>query len=1277
MRSTGRNRFGGWGILAAALALALVCSSALAPASAEAAPPQLWQKCDSDELAGQTCNFPRGIAADPETGNVYVADQNNHRIVEFDVWGVFLRSLGWDVVATGPGDDTVAPEDQFEVCVPAEGDVCKGGIEGSAAGQLKSPQGLALDSTGDLYVVDFSNRRVQKLDLSGPDPAFEWMVGGGVNQGPNNPGNLCMAVHVAGGDTCGAGSQGTDDGQFGMWRVGSFIAIGTNDTTTSADDAVYVGDENRIQKFDSDGNYISAGEVAFTGAPLPEPGTVTALAVDSASGDLYFSYRLVLSSNQPVQPGVHRLDPDTGEVLDTLDVPTPTAVATAASGHVYAFQNGNNSTSPPPHYKRAILEFDAAGEQVDYFETAPEGFTDASTGLATSSACGIPSTQLYVSNPSSSTAFLRAYGPPATDLDACPPPLAAPSIVDSFASGVGTEGATARAKINPHFWNDATYRIEYGSEGPCSDPGNACVEQPAAPGTQLTTQVVDAALDAGVELTDLDPATTYHYRFVSQSSGGGPTFGPDKAFTTFPEPNPNAACPNQPFRTELPSAHLPDCRAYELVSPLDKSGGDVGTNEPFEYQPLAVYQAAPDGKRVTYGSYTAFGEPESAPLYSQLLSERDPEAGWSTHSISPPRTSVPIYAPLSWANQQQFKTFSADLCQGWFIQDSDLALVGGAPPGVGGLYRRDDQGCGPKGYELLTTEPPPGMGPSEEPLGNRNYVPTIQGVTANAGQTLFRANAALTDDACTQAGKASAPLTVPQLYLHTSQGGESDGDLRLVNRLPDGSVSCAEVSAGIRQEPEDGSPRLDSVHNALSADGARVYWTAASGESSPFLGERGPLYLRVNPAQPQSPISAGACTDSALACTFEVSAAADTRFEGATPSGSHALYTTGGSLHEYDAVADASEEIAAGVEGVMGYSTDLSRVYFVSSENLTGAQQNSEGDAASAGEHNLYLRQRDGDTLFIAGFSERDVDNSTNSFNPPSPIATLPDRRSSRVSPDGTVAAFASAAAITGADSTDAVNSEADTQVFLYEADSGGGAGGLLCASCNPSGARPVGGDVGNSTPFWASATIPGWQTQFGPTRALSEDGERLFFESFDALLPQDTNGRRDVYQWSAPGTGDCDTDNATPGPLFFEPNQGCLSLISSGNVDEAAYFFDASADGSDVFFADAADLVPPDSELIDVYDARIGGGFPAPDPLAPPCDLNAGACEGQASADPPAQGAGSASFAGPGNPPSARKACPKGKRRVTRKGKARCVPRKRVQRNRKRNAEHDRRATR
>ena len=78
-------------------------------------------------------------------------------------------------------------------------------------------------------------------------------------------------------------------------------------------------------------------------------------------------------------------------------------------------------------------------------------------------------------------------------------------------------------------------------------------------------------------------------------------------------------------------------------------------------------------------------------------------------------------------------------------------------------------------------------------------------------------------------------------------------------------------------------------------------------------------------------------------------------------------------------------------------------------------------------------------------------------------------------------------------------------------------------------------------------------------------------------------------------------------GAGVYSPSAGgCLSLISSGQSSEDTELIDASDGGKDVFFATSASLLPQDPGLIDIYDARTGGGFP-PAPGRPP------ACEGEA----------------------------------------------------------------
>jgi hypothetical protein len=301
---------------------------------------------------------------------------------------------------------------------------------------------------------------------------------------------------------------------------------------------------------------------------------------------------------------------------------------------------------------------------------------------------------------------------------------------------------------------------------------------------------------------------------------------------------------------------------------------------------------------------------------------------------------------------------------------------------------------------------------------------------------------------------------------------------------------------------------------------------------------------------------------------------------------------------------------------------------------------------AQAGKANLYLYERGGGFTFIATLSATDASASASLRTP---LSIIPIAHAARVTPDGGTAAFTSTASLTGYDNSDAKSQEADLEVFRYEA----GSDELSCVSCNPSGARPAGRLVTEFKPrfseYWAAAQLPGAQHALYFPRALSENGERLFFESFDALVLRDTNQRKDVYQWQAVGEGGC-TQEASA----FKPRaEGCLNLISSGENERDSSFLDATPDGSDVFFITEASLISSDPDLIDIYDARVGGGFAEPKPPPAPC-------EGEACQSPPPPPEeitpSSLLFQGPGDLPKKKARCPKGKRRVVRGGKARCV---------------------
>ncbi len=163
-----------------------------------------------------------------------------------------------------------------------------------------------------------------------------------------------------------------------------------------------------------------------------------------------------------------------------------------------------------------------------------------------------------------------------------------------------------------------------------------------------------------------------------------------------------------------------------------------------------------------------------------------------------------------------------------------------------------------------------------------------------------------------------------------------------------------------------------------------------------------------------------------------------------------------------------------------------------------------------------------------------------------------------------------------------------------------------MCASCNPSGARPTGpSSLGHNGIMYRA-------------RDFTEAGA-LFFDSSDALVPHASDGLQNVYEYE----------------------NGHVYAISNVAGGEESLFMDASPDGDNVFFATADQLVTQDRDnRVDVYDARVDGGFPV-SVSPPPCD-NGDSCKPPASPQPAAFGApASATFSGAGNPPSAAVAKP------------------------------------
>jgi hypothetical protein len=559
--------------------------------------------------------------------------------------------------------------------------------------------------------------------------------------------------------------------------------------------------------------------------------------------------------------------------------------------------------------------------------------------------------------------------------------------------------------------------------------------------------------------------------------------------------------------------------------------------------------------------------------------------------------------------------------------------------GFPNLYQRES--CAPEGgaYRAITTVTPPHLTANQR----QHFNPEVQGFSADGRCVVFRAPDTLTADAPLLKNIDSEKL------LYENCGGA----LRLVAILPDGSPSLSSSTAGIGNK-EQGVPQYQQrgagVYRAVSNDGTRIYWTAPGQ----FAGT---IYLRINADQPQSTVASGKCTEPARACTLPVSSlvsSQDARFWTASADGTRAIFSIGDKAYEYSAANPAKPKatlIAGGVEegklGMLGASADASRIYFASEAVLA--------PGASAGKANLYFRERNESPRFLGVLDPSDLVDAFGGNLESKAISYQPGFRAARVSADGRYAAFMSSAPLTGFANTDQRNGEADREVFLYDAQAEGGQGRLVCVSCDPSGARPVGQNIENNAsvpPLWAAARIPTWPSALYPSNALVSEGAgaRLFFDSFVPLVSRDTNGKADVYEWqSAAEEAACEAAGAE---RYVAASHGCLSLISSGQSPQDSEFVDADPSGRNVFFATGQSLLSQDPGLIDIYVAREGGGFPPP--LTPPA-----ACEGEACQSPPEAPndptPASSAFAGAGNVGQTkprRHRCAKGK--VRKKG--RCV---------------------
>ncbi len=546
------------------------------------------------------------------------------------------------------------------------------------------------------------------------------------------------------------------------------------------------------------------------------------------------------------------------------------------------------------------------------------------------------------------------------------------------------------------------------------------------------------------------------------------------------------------------------------------------------------------------------------------------QTGWVTKDITPPTPNpTPASAvPLGY-------DFSDDLSQ-MVVKIPMQPLTAGMPTGTENIYnlflqRKDGT------YSLIDAAAPTSFPPSEceiciQFIDNLAFA----GASSDFTHILFEANDSLE-------GTGAASGSVGNLYENVG------GVVRNVGILPDGVVAAEGAAPGAGGTVLNGilyssiaANAWQRVGHAISQDGSRVIFQATADEGPPDPAQNGmkEVYERI---EGSTTVEVSAPTPGA---TPENPAAAPAQFWDASQDGSLVFFTSNAELttasytgpanntpdlYRYNAETGQTVDLTvdtnpadaatgAGVDGVVGVSSDGATVYFVA----TGELVNGEG---VDGQPNLYVSHEDPEThvselFFIATLAEADAGDWT---------ATQQELQS-YVTADGEHVAFMSVDSLTGYDNADRYTGLRDSQVFEFSADTGE----LVCASCDPNGARPVGSAfVGATLSHFAG-------TSFHQPRVLSQDGSRLFFSSPDRLVPGAASPHVKIYEYERSGMGSC------------QEEEGCVSLISGGANTTDDIFLDASSDGSDVFFSTLSQLAATDRDnLVDVYDARVDGGFP------------------------------------------------------------------------------------
>jgi hypothetical protein len=685
-------------------------------------------------------------------------------------------------------------------------------------------------------------------------------------------------------------------------------------------------------------------------------------------------------------------------------------------------------------------------------------------------------------------------------------------------------------------------------------------------------------------------------------------------------------CPNEQFRTG-PSANLPDCRAYELVTPPFKEAALAPLRSQFGLHGFASMSA--DGLHVVVNSLGNFGDAHAS-LGANSYELTRAGSGWSETNVDLPASQFPASAiihatPDFGAFLYEARTTEQSLkAKDFWIREADGAL-------------RD---LGP--FEPpSSTLGPPGTGFGVVDTGGQGG--SFKGASVDLSHVVF---------------ETASVTSITNGYPDVSWPGDAPGNLYQYTAGQSGPPVLVGVGPS-------GGPCL-AEYSGMSEDGSRIFFevgTAGCSSVEPPVSE---LFARVEESHTVA-ISEPSEVDCS-ACDTGAGVLAPATFNGASADGSKVFFTTtqpllgsdiSANIYEYDFDAPPASpgdpdgriiqvtggEWASGgarVQDSVKVSEDGSHLYFIAQGALSQATNN-QGQSPTAGEENLYVFERDaqfpsGRLSFIATLSPSGLQ----AWSPEHNVGL-----GATVTPDGRFLAFTSAADLTPDDTSTA------EQVFEYDAQTGE----LVRVSIGQNGFN----DNGNTDTF--NAEIPRQLSRLSSEKlplAISNDGAYVVFQSADGLTPGALNGYLGEVEF--PGSaktigflnsGDYYANNV------YEYHDGNVYLVSDGrdttyshehDLESAVKLGGMSPAGTDVFFETVDRLVPQDQDTeVDLYDARIGGGFPAPVSLLPSCSGDA--CQGQLSPSPTLLSPGSEFQAG-GNPPLASEPAPAAKLKPKAKAK-------------------------